>query len=409
MRFKNAKQDTQDILSWFVEDFSRPSFKLFSSFIISFIQLGKEVHTSSMVQSLTPLSKSLSSFTRFLGKNLWDADELVNSSLKHFFSSLHIHTRSVVFLILDDTIARKSGKKIPGCAWYKDHAQNMASVFGHQWLLSALLYRDFLIPLWTRLYHPKKTKGCGRFQTKITMAKRMLKVLKLPIPCKLYLLADSWYWTKELAQLCRKLGYHMISQLKSNSVVWIKGKRTKVSTLADTSLSYREVSLFLYGKNKTLKIAKFIGVIKDLGKVAVVIVKEKKKKPYYLVSTNIHLSPIDVIKYYAKRWKIEQMIKDLKQRLGFADYQVRNLQAIHRHVALSLLSYFVLVLLKILQWLRDKKIPLDISIRLLAFYLRKHIIIEQISVTLKSMKVRFKQNILEFYLEKNLCLKSARV
>ena len=131
-----------------------------------------------------------------------------------------------------------------------------------------------------------------------------------------------------------------------------------------------------------------------------VIVKEKKKKPYYVVSTNIYLSPIDVIKYYAKRWKIEQMIKDLKQRLGFADYQVRNLQAINRHVALSLLSYFALVLLKILQWLRDKKIPLDISIRLLAFYLRKHIIIEQIRVTLKSMKVRFKQNILEFYLEK---------
>ena len=142
MRFKNAKQDTQDILYWFVEDFSRPSFKLFSSFIISFIQLGKEVHTSSMVQSLTPLSKSLSSFTRFLGKNLWDADELVNSSLKHFFSSLHIHTRSVVFLILDDTIARKSGKKIPECAWYKDHAQNMANVLGHQWLLSILLSRS---------------------------------------------------------------------------------------------------------------------------------------------------------------------------------------------------------------------------------------------------------------------------
>jgi hypothetical protein len=400
MRFKNAKQDIQDILSWFSEAFSRPSFKLFSSFIISFIQLGKEGHSSSMVQSLTPLSKSLSSFTRFLGKNRWDVDELVNSSLKHFFSFFPIHTRSVVFLIMDDTIIRKSGKKIPGCAWHKDHAQNMANVFGHQWLLSALLYRDFLIPLGARLYHPKKTKGCGRFQTKITMAKRMLKALKLPITCKLYLLADSWYWAKELALLCRKQGYHMISQLKSNSVIWIKGKRTNISTLADTLLSYREVSLFLYGKNKTLKIAKCIGVIKDLGKVAVVIVKEKKKKPYYLVSTNIHLPAIDVVKYYAKRCKIEQMIKDLKQRLGFGDYQVRNLQAIHRHVALSLLSYSVLVFLKILQWLQDKKISLNISIRLLAFYVRKHIIIEQISVTLRCMKVRFKQNILEYYLEK---------
>jgi hypothetical protein len=62
--------------------------------------------------------------------------------------------------------------------------------------------------------------------------------------------------------------------------------------------------------------------------VAVVVVKEKRKKPIYLVCTNLHLPAIAVIRYYAKRWKIEQMIKDLKQRLGFGHYQVRNLQAI---------------------------------------------------------------------------------
>ena len=409
MRFKNAKQDIQDILSWFSEAFSSTSFKFFSSFIINFIQLGKEVHTSSMVQALTPFTKSLSSFTRFLGNNIWEAEELVSISLKNFFSSLHIHTRSVVFLILDDTIARKSGKKIPGCGWHKDHSQKMANVFGHQWVLSALLYRDFLMPLWTKLYHPKKAKGCGRFQTKITLAKKILKTLKLPVPCKLYLLADSWYWSKQLAMLCQKLGYHMISQLKHNSVIWMGARRIKISALANNRTLYREVSLPLYGKNKTLKIAKIIGVIKGLGKVAVVIVKEKKKKPRYLVSTNIYLPAIDVVKYYAKRWKIEQMIKDLKQRLGFGDYQVRNLQAIQRHVALSLLSYFVLVFLKILQWLRDKNISLDSSIRLLASYVRKHILVEQISVTLRYMKIRFKQNILESYLEKTLCVKSARV
>jgi hypothetical protein len=93
------------------------------------------------------------------------------------------------------------------------------------------------------------------------------------------------------------------------------------------------------------------------------------------------------------------MIKDLKQRLGFGDYQVRNLQAIQRHVALALLSYFVLVLLKILQWLRNKTIPLNLSIRLLAFHVRKHILLENISLTLKNMDIRFKQNILDSYLE----------
>jgi len=113
--------------------------------------------------------------------------------------------------------------------------------------------------------------------------------------------------------------------------------------------------------------------------------------------------PNKISKYYYPvsqgRWKIEQMTKDLKQRLGFGDYQVRNPRAIQRHVALTLLSYCVLILLKIIQWLRDKNIPLDLSIRLLAFYVRKYILLENITVTLKTLKIQFKQNILESYLE----------
>jgi len=227
----------------------------------------------------------------------------------------------------------------------------------------------------------------------------MVRDLKLPVSCKLYVIADSWYWAKELAKVCRSRGCHMISQLKSNSVILLNGKRTKVTQLEANSSAYHEICLPLYGKNKTIKIAKFIGVIKDLGKAAVVVVKEKRKKAHYLISTNIHLPAIDVVKYYARRWKIEQMIKDLKQRLGFRDYQTRNLQAINRHVGLVLLSYFALIVLKILQWLRDKTACLNLSIRLLAFYVRRYILVEHISVTMKTMKIRFKQNILDTYLE----------
>ena len=402
MKIQNAKQDIQKLLSCFSEVFSRPSFKIFSSFITGFIQLGKEPHTSSMVQSFTYpfLHRSLSSFTRFLGQNIWVLEEVAQIALEQFFDTLRIKTHSILFLIIDDTIAQKSGKKIPGCSWYKDHAQNMANVFGHQWVLSALLYKDFLLPLWAKLYHPKGARGCGRFQTKITLAKGIIRALRLPIPCKLYILVDSWYWAKELAQCCRKYGYHMISQLKSTSVLWMDGKKAKVTTLSTLDSAYREVSLFLYGKNKTLKIARFVGIIKGLGKVAVVVVKEKRKKTSYLVSTNLHLSAIDIIKYYAKRWKIEQMIKDLKQRLGLGDYQVRNLQAIQRHAALSLLSYTLLILLKILQWLRDQTVSLDISIRLLAFQVRRHILLKHITLTLNRMKIEFNQSFLDTYFEK---------
>ena len=47
MKIQNAKQDIQKLLPCFSEAFSRPSFKIFSSFITGFIQLGKEPHTSS--------------------------------------------------------------------------------------------------------------------------------------------------------------------------------------------------------------------------------------------------------------------------------------------------------------------------------------------------------------------------
>ena len=401
MRIQHAKQEIRTILSFFEDRFSRPSFKLFSSFIISFIQLGKEVHTSSMVQSLAHsfLRRSLCSFTRFLGESVWTVEELMEIALGQFFQTLRITARDVLFLIVDDTLVQKTGKKIPGCGWHKDHAQNMANVFGHQWVLSALLFKDFLLPLSAKLYHPKGTRGCGRFQTKITLAQKIVRTLVLPIPCKLYILADSWYWAKALVKVCRTCGYHMISQLKSNSVLWIQGVKTNVTRLLDRTSSYREVSLCVYGKTKTLRVAKFIGDIQGLGKVAVVVVKEKRKKPIYLVCTNIHLPAIDIIKYYAKRWKIEQMIKDLKQRLGLGDYQVRDLNAIRRHVALVLLSYFVLIFLKILQWLKDKNISLDLSIRWLAFQVRKNILIENITVTLKTMQIRFQQNILDTYLD----------
>jgi hypothetical protein len=411
MRFENGKKDLQSILSWFSESFSRPSFKVFSSFIISFIQLGKEIHTSSMVQSLTSpfLHRSLSSFTRFLGQNRWAVQEVAETALEQFFRVLGLTAQSVLFFIIDDTLIHKTGNHIPGCGWHKDHAQNMANVFGHQWVLSALLYQDFLLPLWARLYHPKGTKGCGYFQTKIALAKRMVKDLRLPLPCKLYVLADSWYWAKALVKVCRTCGYHMISQLKSNSVLWVHGKKTKVASLVSLTSSYRDVSLFVYGKTKRLSIARFIGEIKEVGKVAVVVVREKRKKPFYLVCTNLHLPAIYVIQYYARRWKIEQMIKDLKQRLGLGDYQVRNLRAIQRHVALVLLSYFALMFLKVLQWLRDKNTIIDLSIRRLAYYVRKHILIETITVILKTMKIQFKQNILDTYLDPIYSFESAKL
>jgi hypothetical protein len=60
----------------------------------------------------------------------------------------------------------------------------------------------------------------------------------------------------------------MISQLKSNSVILLQGRRTRVTQIQANASAYRQVTLCLYGKDKTLKITKVIDTIKGIGKVA---------------------------------------------------------------------------------------------------------------------------------------------
>ena len=116
MRIENAKNDIQNILSWFSEAFSSPSFKFFCAYVIGFIQLGKEAHTSSTVQSLiqSTWERSLSSFTRFLADYVWDQENLVRTAVEHFFKTLKIKTGSVLFFVVDDTLSEKTEKRSPG-------------------------------------------------------------------------------------------------------------------------------------------------------------------------------------------------------------------------------------------------------------------------------------------------------
>lgn len=85
------------------------------------------------------------------------------------------------------------------------------------------------------------------------------------------------------------------------SEVWLSydlmdGKKTKVTNLSTLHAAYREVSLFVYGKNKTLKIARFVGIIQGLGKVAVVVVKEKRKKDSYSTINGVIHKKVDLVK-----------------------------------------------------------------------------------------------------------------
>ena len=77
----------------------------------------------------------------------------------------------------------------------------------------------------------------------------------------------------------------------------------------------------------------------------IVIVDLRNHKRAVLLSTDLTLSPVEIIEAYAMRFALALAFRDLKQRFGWGHYQVRSRPAIERHVALSFVAASLMTLL----------------------------------------------------------------
>ena len=64
----------------------------------------------------------------------------------------------------------------------------------------------------------------------------------------------------------------------------------------------------------------------------------RKTKWVALFSTDLSLSVEQIIEYYGARWKIEAAFKELKQDIGSAETQTRNLQAVKNHLQFCMMA-----------------------------------------------------------------------
>ena len=74
----------------------------------------------------------------------------------------------------------------------------------------------------------------------------------------------------------------------------------------------------------------------------------KKRHPHLYILTNMTSLPVaEIVRRYRRRWAVEVLFRDLKQHLGVGACIVRQAEAGERHVALCLLSYVGLELLRL--------------------------------------------------------------
>lgn len=70
------------------------------------------------------------------------------------------------------------------------------------------------------------------------------------------------------------------------------------------------------------------------------------------LTNRLSLGPDEIVRRYTRRWRIEDVFKELKDVLGFDQYQVRSVKAVEHIWCLALVAHTYL------QWLQTQVIRL---------------------------------------------------
>lgn len=273
---------------------------------------------------------------------------------------VHFYPQPNWFLIFDDTFIYRSSKKAPGSGIFHQHgnkANRPLYARGQCWVSMALSItageRHAAIPLLSRLMRAKGNTS------KLDAARTLIRVIA-PVflgKTKTFVLMDSWYMRWTLLSSILKHGFNAIGQVRKDTALYDfprktgkRGRPAKYGTkyTKDTVAMLSEVreELFLYGKKQivryrsTLCLARFMR-----GKtVRTVWVQFEDKagnlsKTRLLLSTSSKLTAREIISFYARRWSIEDLFNQMKNKWGWRETWQQSRQVLHRWTQILSIAY----------------------------------------------------------------------
>ena len=338
--------------------------------------------------------RRFTNYHRVLNRATWSGRQASRILLGLLITGL-LPPGAPIILGADDTVERRSGRKIAAKGCYRDAVRStqkhVIRCFGLKWVSMMLLVpvpwsrRVWALPFLTALCWPAEKHGRRRHKTSIDWVRQMMQHVRRWLPARqLVLVVDGGFAAVSLALACLKNQVIMVSRLRWDAALYhrpgpqppgkrgrkpLKGKRQRSlqgwAERADTPWETVEVDWY-GGQRKALWVFSHTALWHTPGlppvEIRYVLVCDPKGKLRMeaFFCTALQATPVQILEWAVMRWSVEVTFEEARAHLGFGTQRQWSDKAIARTTP-ALLALSSLVTVLALQLSQGGHIPVQVT------------------------------------------------
>jgi len=307
----------------------------------------------------------------FFARARWDLDEL-GLAVARIVVALLVPAGEPLAVAVDDSVFRRSGRKVHGAAWQHDGsspARNKLS-FGTCFVTAGIIVwlpfcsRPACLPVLARLHVPgkgaaRKPRRQAAPASTVSRAAELIARLAGAFPGRrIDVVADAHYHGPALRTLPASVTW--TTRLPKNAVLYApapppvrkpgrpprKGPRLGTPAGLAAAAAWTPATVHIYGRDTAEDLAEvtclWYGCLDTI--TVRVILARGATATLALVSTDLATPAAALVERYAARWSIEQAFADARNILGAGEARTRTRRAVERTVPFALIVHTLVVL-----------------------------------------------------------------